>query len=86
MPRNCMQIEASGSNNPVISISSGHEGAEVPQAGDIVLARVTRIQRDRATADIACVGQQKLPATFQGVVRAVDVRATEVDKVRQCAC
>lgn len=65
----------------VMSVTCGHDAAEVPREGDVVLARITRIQRDRATADIACVGQRKLPASFQGVIRSVDVRATEVDKV-----
>jgi hypothetical protein len=55
--------------------------AEVPKKGDIVTGRSTRIQRDKCTVEILCVGDQKLSSTFQGVIQSADVRET-ADKAR----
>lgn len=55
--------------------------AAVPKTGDIVTGRVTRIQRDKCTIEILCVGDQKLSSSFQGVIQSVDVRET-ADKAR----
>lgn len=54
----------------------------LPQVGEIVLARVTRISRLQANAQILVVGETALVEDFQGVIRTADVRAHEVDKVK----
>jgi exosome complex component CSL4 len=53
----------------------------VPEAGNIVIAKVTRINKRACTVDIIQVGEQALEPPFKGSVRLQDVRATEVDKV-----
>lgn len=70
---------------PTISVSrSGiSEKREVlPEVGNFVLCRVTRIQPRQATVAILVVGETVLEAEWQGVIRSQDVRATEKDKVK----
>jgi exosome complex component CSL4 len=70
---------------PKISVSrSGiSEKREIlPEVGNVVLCRVTRIQPRQATVAILVVGETVLEAEWQGVIRSQDVRATEKDKVK----
>ncbi|KAK6071785.1 exosome component EXOSC1/CSL4 [Seiridium cupressi] len=70
---------------PTISVSrSGiSEKREVlPEVGNVVLCRVTRIQPRQATVAILVVGETVLEAEWQGVIRVQDVRATEKDRVK----
>lgn len=60
---------------------AGLQEPRVPAVGDIVLSRVTRINKRMCTAEIVQIGEQQLPVPFQGVIRVQDVRATEIDKV-----
>lgn len=53
----------------------------VPEVGNAVIARVTRINKRACTVEIIQVGEQALETPFKGSVRQQDVRATEVDKV-----
>ncbi|ORY71203.1 uncharacterized protein BCR38DRAFT_479722 [Pseudomassariella vexata] len=73
------------SSLPTISVSrSGiSEKREVlPEVGNVVLCRVTRIQPRQATVAILVVGETVLVAEWQGVIRVQDVRATEKDRVK----
>lgn len=54
----------------------------VPQTGDTVTARITRLTARLALADILCVGPTPCTGRFSGVVRIQDVRATDIDSVR----
>jgi len=54
----------------------------LPEVGNIVLCRVTRITPREATVAILVVGDAVLSSQWQGVVRAQDVRATEKDRVK----
>ncbi|KAI8952251.1 hypothetical protein F4801DRAFT_234571 [Xylaria longipes] len=54
----------------------------LPEVGDVVLCRVTRITPREATMAILLVGDAVLSAQWQGVVRVQDVRATEKDRVK----
>ncbi|KAI1365859.1 hypothetical protein F5Y08DRAFT_164681 [Xylaria arbuscula] len=54
----------------------------LPEVGNIVLCRVTRITPREATVSILVVGDAVLSAQWQGVVRVQDVRATEKDRVK----
>ncbi|KAI1745950.1 hypothetical protein F4680DRAFT_4732 [Xylaria scruposa] len=54
----------------------------LPEVGDVVLCRVTRITPREATMAILIVGDAVLSAQWQGVVRVQDVRATEKDRVK----
>ena len=83
---------ASSSTNtlPAISVSPANSSiAEqqdkrevLPEVGNIVLCRVTRITPREATVLILVVGDAVLSAQWQGVVRVQDVRATEKDRVK----
>lgn len=52
-----------------------------PKLGDIVTAKVTRINPRLASVDVLCVGDIPLDANFTGTIRKQDVRATEVDSL-----
>ncbi|KAI1342133.1 hypothetical protein F5Y15DRAFT_332942 [Xylariaceae sp. FL0016] len=74
-------------NLPTISVArasgGGTEKREVlPEVGNVVLCRVTRISPRQATVAILVVGDAVLEAEWQGVVRVQDVRATEKDRVK----
>lgn len=49
--------------------------AAVPQPGDTVTCKVTRITPLSAHMDILCVGDRPLSTSFPGVIRQQDVRA-----------
>ncbi|KAI1166323.1 hypothetical protein F5B18DRAFT_606841 [Nemania serpens] len=75
---------------PTISVSpAGGSTAEqqdkrevLPEVGNIVLCRVTRITPREATVAILVVGDAVLSAQWQGIVRVQDVRAAEKDRVK----
>ena len=70
---------------PTISVSrSGlSEKREVlPDVGNVVLCRVTRINPRQATVAILVVGDTVLESEWQGLIRVQDVRATEKDRVK----
>jgi len=52
-----------------------------PKPGDIITAKVVRINPRLAAVDVLCVGDIPLDTTFTGTIRRQDVRATEVDSV-----
>ncbi|KAI0977046.1 hypothetical protein F4678DRAFT_411630 [Xylaria arbuscula] len=78
------------SSLPTISVSPTSSSAAeqqdkrevLPEVGNIVLCRVTRITPREATVAILIVGDAVLSAQWQGVVRVQDVRATEKDRVK----
>lgn len=53
----------------------------VPEVGNVVIAKVTRINKRACTVDIVQVGEQALETPFKGSVRVQDIRASEIDKV-----
>ncbi|KLU91368.1 3'-5' exoribonuclease CSL4 [Magnaporthiopsis poae ATCC 64411] len=76
---------------PVISVSlqRPHQQQQrqrnnkvLPDVGDLVLCRVTRISFAQAIVSILAIGDAVLDAEWQGVIRVRDVRATEKDRVR----
>lgn len=75
---------------PTISVSRGTVGAAggqkqrevLPQVGNTVLCRVTRITPRQAVVAILVCGDTVLGAEWQGVIRVQDVRATEKDRVK----
>lgn len=79
---------------PTISVSRSAEGVGagvggvvekrevLPEVGNTVLCRVTRITPRHASVAILVVGDTVLEAEWQGMVRVQDVRATEKDKVK----
>ncbi|KAI1415225.1 hypothetical protein F5Y13DRAFT_156999 [Hypoxylon sp. FL1857] len=73
------------SNLPTISVSRSGlaEKREVlPEVGNVVLCRVTRITPRHATVAILVVGDTVLEAEWAGLIRVQDVRATEKDRVK----
>lgn len=79
---------------PTISVSRGAGGGAsiggakqqqrevLPQVGNTVLCRVTRITPRQAVVAILVCGETVLGAEWQGVIRVQDVRATEKDRVK----
>ncbi|KAI2470861.1 hypothetical protein F4781DRAFT_160144 [Annulohypoxylon bovei var. microspora] len=66
-----------------ISRSGAAEKREVlPEVGNAVLCRVTRITPRHASVAILVVGDTVLEAEWQGMIRVQDVRATEKDRVK----
>ena len=53
----------------------------VLNVGDIVYARVIRMNYNQAYLDILCIGDFELPVPLKAVIRREDIRETEVDKV-----
>jgi len=79
----------SSQTGPLPTISVSRPGAAyekqrevLPEVGNIVLCRVTRIQPRQATVAILVVGDSVLEADWQGIIRVQDVRATEKDRVK----
>ena len=62
-------------------VRAGLDAPHVPAVGDVVLSRVTRINKRMCTTEIVQIGDQQLAVPFQGVIRVQDVRASEIDKV-----
>ncbi|PSR80129.1 hypothetical protein BD289DRAFT_374557 [Coniella lustricola] len=81
---------ASPSNEqlPIISVRRQAVGRNkrqrevLPQVGNVVLCRVTRITPRQAVVAILVCGETVLEAEWQGVIRVQDVRATEKDRVK----
>eukprot|EP00771_Trimastix_marina_P002089 gnl/Trimastix_PCT/3201.p1 GENE.gnl/Trimastix_PCT/3201~~gnl/Trimastix_PCT/3201.p1 ORF type:complete len:192 (+),score=23.51 gnl/Trimastix_PCT/3201:64-639(+) len=75
---------ASTGASPQLQVTHGElqeKDTVVPQTGDIVMARITKISPRFASVRILCVGNRVLKEEFAGVIRKEDVRATEIDKV-----
>ncbi len=87
---NTPSLSSSTNPLPTISVSpTSSSTAEqqdkrevLPEVGNVVLCRVTRITPREATVAILIVGDAVLSAQWQGVVRVQDVRATEKDRVK----
>jgi exosome complex component CSL4 len=69
---------------PLVGVDRGGEGAAVvPEPGDLVLARVTRITATAATCEILVVNGARLPSgsTFAAVLRREHVASGEIDAI-----
>ncbi|CCU75082.1 unnamed protein product [Blumeria hordei] len=69
------------------NISNSNKTAKIndkvlPDVGNTVLCRVTRITTKQATVAILVVGETVMHGEWQGLIRVQDVRATEKDKVK----
>ncbi|KAK9846454.1 hypothetical protein WJX81_004116 [Elliptochloris bilobata] len=71
----------SDDQRPVVSVARSGAQPVLPQLGDLVTCKVTKVNPRLASADILCVGNRPLDASFTGIIRLQDVRATEADKV-----
>ncbi|OAA67033.1 exosome complex subunit [Niveomyces insectorum RCEF 264] len=77
--------DAGAAARATVSVSRARiaQGGEVlPDVGNTVLCRVTRITQRQAVVAILVVGETVLDAEWQGLIRAQDVRATEKDRVK----
>ncbi|KAF8067161.1 EXOSC1 [Scenedesmus sp. PABB004] len=75
-----------GGRPGVLAVVARGAAPVVPEAGSIVIAKVTKVSPTAAHARIVCCGAQALDAHFTGVVRQQDVRGHEVDKVVMADC
>ncbi|PHH81898.1 hypothetical protein CDD82_7589 [Ophiocordyceps australis] len=67
----------------IVSVSRRPHGNQLlPEVGNVVLARVTRLMPKQAIVAIQQIGGTVLHTEWQGVIRVQDVRATEKDKVK----
>jgi hypothetical protein len=73
---------AEGDQLPRVDVLRAGAEPVVPRVGDLVTARVVRINPRLAAVDILCVGPRPVRQRYSGVIRTQDVRATEIDKVR----
>lgn len=76
---------SSSAELPTISVSreaTKKQREVLPQVGNVVLCRVTRITPRQAVVAILVCGDTVLEAEWQGVIRVQDVRATEKDRVK----
>lgn len=70
---------------PTLSVSrqaARRQREVLPQVGNTVLCRVTRVTPRQAVVAILVCGDTVLEAEWQGVIRVQDVRATEKDRVK----
>lgn len=91
-PKRLTKITASLRSNdaaynelPTLSVSreaTKRQREVLPQVGNLVLCRVTRITPRQAVVAILVCGDTVLEAEWQGVIRLQDVRATEKDRVK----
>ena len=72
-------VDATG--RPFISVSRGVPMAPLPEAGDIVMARITSITHLIAGAEILVVNDVPLAVPAAAVIRKEHVRESEIDKV-----
>ena len=82
----------------IVRPSSQRPRPHLPAVGSIVYARITRLQTSNAHTSILAVDAVAVPASIsagssnsgstslRGIVRAVDVRATEKDRVKLADC
>ncbi|BDA41466.1 Exosome complex component CSL4 [Coccomyxa sp. Obi] len=71
---------------PVVEVLRSGSRAKVPEAGNIVIAKVNKVNPRLASASLLCVNTQPLNDKFSGIIRQQDVRATEIDKVELYSC
>ncbi|KAJ1342114.1 hypothetical protein BSLG_003337 [Batrachochytrium salamandrivorans] len=70
------------SSMPTLTVVRNKQAAAgVPEIGNIIIGKVTRINPRFASVSIMVVADTPCTETFQGVIRVQDVRATEKDKV-----
>ena len=70
----------------VISPALRCAAENVVDVGDMVLARVTRINLNQIVVDILCVGDTLLSIRPKGIIRREDIRISEVDKIVMHEC
>jgi len=73
------QQTAVTNTKPTLSVSSNKPPALVPQSGDIVTARVVKINPRYATCSILCIGPALLPSPFPAIIRQRDIRSFDID-------
>mmetsp|Transcript_17232 Transcript_17232/g.51757 ORF Transcript_17232/g.51757 Transcript_17232/m.51757 type:complete len:193 (-) Transcript_17232:1836-2414(-) len=76
----------SGSGRRPIEVVAGAAVPVVPKLGDVVTAKVQRVQQNQAQCRIVCVGQRACDTDFAGAIRLQDVRTTEVDRIIMVDC
>jgi exosome complex component CSL4 len=65
-----------------VAAARPHTGSRLPEVGDRITGRITRINPRVAKVEILCVGTSVLTSPVSGVVRARDVRALDVDDIK----
>ena len=75
-------------NNTIWVEASSSRKSLVPSIGSLVTGVITRVTPRMSKMDIMCVNGTALPegASFSGMIRAQDVRATLVDSVEMYKC
>ena len=81
----------SGSSNQTLAVQrpthpSSRPAPVLPTVGAVVYCRISRIAQSTAQSAILVIDDVVAPAGYRGILRSVDVRATEKDKVRLSEC
>lgn len=80
--RRRVDAAAPGGGRPTVTVERPSGAAAMPEVGDVVLARVTRISHLLAGADILVVNERPLAVPAAAVIRKEHVRDSEIDKAR----
>lgn len=69
-----------------IVVRSATATTAVPQIGSVVMAKVLKVNPRLAAVEILVVDGARLPVSFHGIIRAQDVRRTEIDRLVMYDC
>jgi len=76
-----LNLSKNSQAKPVLEVIAHHSIGNLPQVGDIVTCRVTKINARMASCEILCVGTTLLSTSLDGTIRSRDVRAHDIDSV-----
>ncbi|EIE25237.1 hypothetical protein COCSUDRAFT_52805 [Coccomyxa subellipsoidea C-169] len=86
IPQSFAGSSSAEDKRPVVEVLRSGSRAKVPETGNIVIAKVNKVNPRLASASLLCVNTQPLTDSFSGIIRQQDVRATEIDKVEMYSC
>lgn len=83
----CELPAGEGESKPTLVVARSGDAPVVPAVGDVVTARVTKINPRLAAVDILCVGSQPVQQRYSGVIRVqVPAAARQSCGCRRMGC
>ena len=73
------QAAPQSTSRPILSVASLKPPTVLPQPGDVVTARVVKINPRYASCSIVAVGRSVLTSALPGLIRQRDIRSFDVD-------
>ena len=80
------RVRAEGGAVRVEARSGAGGEAATPAPGDVVLARVTRVEKGAARLAVLAIGAAPVRGEFGAAIRAADVRAAQAEGVAMARC